>query len=283
MIHLLAKLPFSVLYLFADFLYFMLYYVVGYRKKIITDNLKNSFPDKSSGEIKAITKGFYKNFADVLVEILKAFDISKEELIKRTPIKNKHILEDYINSGHSVIAMTSHQCNWEWLYLACCSQFTFPLAGIYKPIANPYFENIVLQMRLKFGGAQIPMEKTLSEIKKRRNIPTAYGLVADQVPIREHQKHWTTFLNQHTAFFVGAERITRIFQYPAIFLEMKRIKRGYYEITLKKLKEPPYIKGSHDLTERYAKCVEELIMDRPQDWLWSHKRWKYAADSERIA
>lgn len=275
MIQLISKLPFTVLYLFADFLYFMLYYVLGYRKKIVSTNLKKAFPDKSPKEIKAIKKGFYRNFADVMVEIIKTFDISKEDFMKRVTLKDKRIMDAYISQGHSIIALASHQCNWEWLYLGCCAHFTFPMAGIYKPIASPYFEKLVLEMRTKFGGDQVPMEKTLLEVKKRRHQPTAYGLMADQVPIRQHQKFWTEFLHQDTAFFVGAEKITQLFQYPAVFFQMKRVKRGHYEIRVQKLTEPPYEKGSHDLIVQYAKSVERLIMERPSDWLWSHKRWKY--------
>lgn len=274
MIQLLSKLPFSVLYRISDFVYFMLYYVAGYRKKVVYNNLKNAFADKSEKEIKEIMRGFYKNLADIMVEIIKTFDLSKEELQQRVTIRNKHLLEDHIKEGKSVIALASHQCNWEWMFLGCCVHFTFPMDGIYKPISSPYFEKLILTMRTKFGGNQIPMEKTLFELKKRRNEPRAYGIMADQTPISFHQKYWTTFLNQETPFFMGAEKIVQLFQYPAVFVEMRKIKRGYYEITLKEIGQAPYTKGSHEFIERYTKEVEKLILESPPDWLWSHKRWK---------
>lgn len=276
MVKLLSKLPLSFLYLVSDLIYFLIYYLVGYRKKVVYHNIKNAFPSKTDKETKNIARGFYKNLSDIIIETIKAISISEEELRKRITIKNKEVLQQYIEKGKiSVIAMTSHQCNWEWVLLGCGVHYPFSMNGIYKPLSNPYFQRLMLGIRSRFGGNPIPMASTVMEIIKKKNEPRAYGFVADQAPMRSHRKYWTEFLNQDTAFFVGAEKIAQLTKFPAIFIGMKRIKRGYYEINMKKLSSPPYHGGSHELLERYAREVEKQIIENPSDWLWSHKRWKY--------
>ena len=277
----ISKIPFSILYLFSDFLFFLAYYVVGYRKKVVLSNLQNSFPEKNKKEIKLITKGFYRNLADVIVETLKVITISRKNLDSRVKINNKEVLYEYIAKNESVIVLTGHQCNWEWLFISGCSQLTMPIRGIYKFINNPTFENLMLDARSRFGEKPIEMQKSFKVFVKRKNIPTAYGMIADQSPMPNENNLHLTFLNQDTPFFRGPDRFAKILNFNVVFWGMKRIKRGYYEINLEKISEPPYKKDNMEILEKFRDKMEDLIKENPSDWLWSHKRWKHGRKNEK--
>ncbi|MEH0154043.1 lysophospholipid acyltransferase family protein [Limibacter armeniacum] len=277
-LRLLSRLPLPILYLFADFLVLLAYRIVGYRKKVVTQNLRRSFPDKSDKEIEHITKGFYHNLAYVVVEIVKAVTISRKEMQQRVSIKNPEVLQGYIDDGKPVLVLASHQCNWEWVLLGAGAHFNFPMDAVYKPLTENFSEQLMLGIRSKFGGKPIPSNQTVREILKRRSVVRAFGMVADQVPVKEEKKHWVTFLGQETPFFIGAEKIAQLTKYPVLFIRVHRPKRGYYELEFVNISEPPYNKESFDIVEKYAAECERLIRDYPSDWLWSHKRWKYTRE-----
>lgn len=274
-IKLLSTLPLAVLYLFSDILYFFMLHVLRYRKKVVVQNLKKSFPDKSDEEISKITKAFYKNLADLTVETLKMPSIKKDEIVKRVKFKNIDLPNSYLNKGSSILVLTGHQCNWEWLLLACSIHSEYPIDGVYKPMHIESLDKLFLDMRSRFGANPLPMKDVFRSVIRNKNEVRVLALVADQTPPHGEIQHFTDFLSQNTPFFVGADKIAQHTQYPVLFVEMIRLKRGYYEAEFHVVKEAPYKKGAFEIIEAYAKLLEKSINKHPSDWLWSHKRWKY--------
>lgn len=272
---LLSRLPLSVLYGFSDFLFVVTYYLIGYRKKMVWKNLRNSFPDKSVEELKKIRKEFYKNLCDYGVETLKLLTISEEELRKRMVYTNPELVQPYKDKGQSVVMLASHQFNWEWLLTAGSLYLPYPIDFVYQPVKSELFEEFSLQSRTRFGAYPIKRYEVAKESFKRRNILRGIAIVADQYPGHENDKRFeTTFLNQDTVFFLGANQLAHMIQCPTVFAKIKRLKRGYYEMELEKISEPPYPREDTRCVANYAKEVEKLIIENPSGWLWSHNRWK---------
>ncbi len=255
---------------------FLLQYVVRYRAKVIHTNLKNSFPEKTEAEIKQITKDFYLNLTDVSVESLKLVSISKEEVEKRVRITNIDVPMSTLDNGQSHLGLTSHLCNWEWLLQICAIQSKYPIDAVYKPLHNEKMDAFVYNLRARFGAHPVAMKDTLRELIKNRKTVRSMAMVADQTPPHSEIQHWATFLNQYTPFYVGGDKIGGAMQMPVLFVSMKRIKRGYYEVTFEMLKNTPIAKEGHEITERYIRRLEDCIKEQPANWLWSHKRWKHA-------
>lgn len=282
LIKLLSKAPLNFLYILSDILFFFAYRIVKYRREVVLTNLKRSFPGKGEEEIKKIAKGFYRNLSDVIVESMKSISISKDEILKRVQFKNYDGFQEYIKQGKSMVVLTIHQCNWEWILLAGSVKFN-PVDGVYQPLTNKKFDKLMFDTRSKFGGEPIPIKKVLKEFVKRpKEGPKILAMVADQIPPREARKYWTKFLNQETAFFIGSEYLPKLAGLPVFFSGMRRIKRGYYEVTITKLSEPPYEKDKIQIIDKFVKEAENLISGSPSNWLWSHKRWKYRKSDEDL-
>lgn len=274
LIKLISRLPLWALYTFGDALYILMYYVVGYRKKVVFDNLQNSFPDKSENEIRKIRKEFYQRFSEYLVETLKAITISEREMKKRVKFINVPDVAGYAAEGQSIILAGSHQFNWEWALLTGCVVLPFPVDAVYQSLSNEKFDELMYETRAKFGGKPIDKSNIIRSLVKSKERLRAVAIMADQSPRANSPKYWTTFMNQETAFLTGPEQIARAMKYPVFFYRMMRIKRGYYTVELVKLTDPPYEKDSHKILDRYVKHCEQLINDDPAGYLWSHKRWK---------
>lgn len=275
-IYLLSYLPLPILHFKSSGFYLLVYYVFGYRKKVVLENLRNSFPEKSETEIKAICKGFYKNFCDVIFETIKAFTISKSELAKRcyfTPNGHK-IFTDYSNKKQSIVIVIGHCSNWEWVPMAYQVNFEQVLLGVYHPLSNKVFDEFVLKMRSKFGGHIISMKEFYPFLIRNRGTNYSLGLNADQSPPPE-SAYWTTFLNQDTAVFNGPAKIAKKFNYPIVYGNAIRVKRGVYEIDVKVVCENPKDYTEEQITEMHLACLEANIKQQPQNWLWSHRRWKH--------
>jgi KDO2-lipid IV(A) lauroyltransferase len=271
----ISYLPLPVLYVVSDLLYAVVYYLAHYRYQVVKTNLVNSFPEKDTFEIQSIIKHFYRNFCDYVVETLKSVSISGEEIKKRVVIRDSHLMEQYLNNGTSVLALTSHQFNWEWLLLALSQHISAPLNPVYKKLNSQYFDSLLLGIRSRFDCQPVEMQQTLSRIFSQRDEAHAYGFLADQTPLADADIYWSIFLNQETAFFTGTERIAHLTDYPVLFIGMKKLKRGYYEINFEKIAEPPYMKGDHTILDRYVEKIEQQIREKPAGWLWSHRRWKH--------
>jgi Kdo2-lipid IVA lauroyltransferase/acyltransferase len=273
LLRLLSRLPFPVLYAISDFLFFVSYRVIKYRRNVTWGNLKNSFPEKNDKELREIEKKFYKNLCDYGVETMKLLSISKEELSKRMAYKNPEILQTFADKNQSVILLASHQFNWEWLMVSGSINLPMKVDFIYQRQSSKQFDHYTMQCRTRFGAYPIERGQTAREAIKRKEITRGIAIVADQFPNFE-KKHWVSFLNQETAFFLGIGQLTVLTQCPSFFVRSKKIGRGYYKAEIFLLTTPPYEKGSQTVVENYAKVTEQFIREFPSNWLWSHARWK---------
>lgn len=238
-------------------------------------NLKNAFPERDEIEIKTIEKNFYRNLCDYAVETLKLLTISKAELNRRMVYENPELIIPYKNKGQSVIFVTSHQFNWEWLVAAGNFALPLPVDFVYQPQSSNFFNTFSLQIRTRFGAYPIKRATVAREIIKRKDIIRGVAIVADQFPGHGNDKrYWTTFLNQETAFFQGINQLAIMTQYPVFFAKVKHPQRGLYHAEFIKISDPPYIKDSFAMIENYIKATEEIIKAEPEGWLWSHNRWK---------
>ncbi|MFC0183213.1 KDO2-lipid IV(A) lauroyltransferase [Pseudarcicella hirudinis] len=272
---LISRLPFRILYRISDFIFFVLFYVVKYRKKVVCENLRKSFPEKSETEIETIARDFFLNLSDIIVEVIKSLTISEKELKKRVSIEGEEPLQKLIREGKTGIVMSNHLCNWELVPLrSALSEVNSDV--IYKPLKSEFFEKFMFTIRSRFGVFPVPMKMTLREVVRRKNIPRIIGMVADQVPGIRENAYWTDFLNQDTDFFMGSERIARSNNYPVFYGELSRKKRGFYHLKYHTLIEPPYDHiPPNGITELYVRTLEKSICQYPSDWLWSHKRFKH--------
>ncbi|MEO1653002.1 MAG: lysophospholipid acyltransferase family protein, partial [Bacteroidota bacterium] len=197
-------------------------------------------------------------------------------LKSRIRISNPELFTSFMQNEQSILLMTSHYANWEWMLLGCGAHDLPPIHPIYKPLSNKSMDQMMNRIRSRFGSQPIPKDNTIMSIIQRKKYQEAYGIVGDQAPYHLEEKYWTQFLHQDTAFYEGAEKIARLTKFPVLFAHMQRHKRGYYEITFEVLAEPPYKKmPQNELIEAYVKALEKQILAGPSDWLWTHNRWKY--------
>lgn len=272
---LISRLPLVILYAISDVLFFVAYYVVRYRRDMVQKNLRNSFPEKSIDDRKQIEREFYKNLCDYAVEMLKLLTISKHELEKRMVFKNPEIPLHYQQNGQSILILSSHQFNWEWLVAAACFNLPMPVDFVYQAVNNEFFESISLACRTRFGAYAIRRDQVAREVVKRKKIVRAIAMVADQYPGYDHDKKYSaTFLHQETIFFYGSNQVAMLTQYPVLYYKISKIKRGYYETTPVEIANPPYPPNSNQVIDKYIHTVEAVIRTNPNGWLWSHNRWK---------
>jgi KDO2-lipid IV(A) lauroyltransferase len=272
----LSLFPTSILYLLSDLLYFLSRYVFRYRKKVILENLRKSFPEKSDKDLEKICGEFYRNLTDLIVETLKILSLSEKELNRRVKLIDIELPLSHLKSGKSIIALAGHLCNWEWLLAACTSKGDgFPVDAVYKPLKSQFTDRLMLKIRSKFGSTPVPMKDVLREQIKKKTIPHTLAMVADQTPTGNEIQFWYTFLHQDTAFYIGADKIGRMLSMPVFFIGMRRIKRGSYEIYFREIATPPFPEEENYVIKKYAEMLEEEIRKQPANWLWSHRRWKH--------
>jgi Kdo2-lipid IVA lauroyltransferase/acyltransferase len=275
LIKLLSRLPFRVLYILSDFLFFITFYVVRYRRKLVQKNLRNAFPEKTSLQLKRIEKEFYKNLTDYAVETLKLLTISKDELTRRMRFVHEGFLEQFASQNQSILFLASHQFNWEWILVSASINFPMQIDFVYQPIKSKFFEKLTLLSRTRFGAYAIQRDEVARELVKRKHILRGIATVADQYPgYKKDKKHAAPFLNQETVFFLGTNSMAIMSQYPAIYYTIKKIRRGYYEAYPNIVALPPFEKTSTVVLDNYIKLVEQVIVENPSGWLWSHNRWK---------
>lgn len=274
-LRLLSRLPLRLLYALTDFLYLIIYHIWGFRRRLSLDNVRNSFPGRSPDEIEAITRQAYRNACNLIAEVLKGATMPDAEMRQRVRVSNLSLLQPWISAEQPVVLLASHHCNWEWLLQAACLELGISVDAVYKPLRVRAVDRFMLESRSRFGGNPIPVKNFLMEVLKRRKGARIIALVADQTPLASEEKHWTRFLNQDTAFFVGADKIARLIKAPVFFVGMHRSRRGYYEATLHMLSVPPYSRDGTDIIERYARVAEAHIEKHPADWLWMYRKWKY--------
>jgi len=275
----ISFLPFPVLYFFSDILYLFLYYIIKYRGKVVTENLLNSFPEKSKSELKQIEKRFYRYLADLMLESVKTISISANEIKKRFVFKNLEILTNYLQNEKSVIAVTGHYGNWEWGPVAIGLELKEKVLVVYKPLSDKRFEGLMNSMRSRFGSVMVPMKQTLRKVVEFKNEPHVLVLVGDQTPSREESEYFTSFLNQQTAVFLGVEKIALMTNNPIIYFSINRLKRGYYECLVKSLIDISEHTKEFEITNLHIRELEKNIRFQPEYWLWSHKRWKFSPEN----
>jgi Kdo2-lipid IVA lauroyltransferase/acyltransferase len=274
-IKLLSRLPFSILYALSDFLFFVSYHVVKYRRKLVWRNLKNSFPSASDETLRKIEKDFYKNLCDYAVELVKLLTISKEDLALRVKFTNPQVLVDILKRGQSVLCLASHQFNWEWLLTAGSIVLPEQMDFVYQPVHSKFADRFSYTCRTRFGAHGIKRDTVAREVIKRRNILRKIALVGDQYPGHGNDKRFSaTFMHQPTVFFSGLNQLASITQYPVVYFAMRKIKRGYYQTKIVDIAKPPYEKEGTDIITPYVAAVEKVIHADPAGWLWSHNRWK---------
>jgi len=272
-----SLLPLRIHYVLSDLLFWLLYGVVGYRKAVIRKNLRESFPEKSEEELRKIARGYYHFFCDYIVETIKMMTISKENIRRRLTFKGTELVDEIVESGQSCAVYLGHLCNWEWV--TSLPLWVTPKAQcgqIYHPLENKEFDRLFLYSRQRFGATCIAMQDTLREIVNYRskNQPVVIGYISDQVPFWTNIHHWVDFLHHDTPVLTGTERIAKKVNHAVFFLDVHRVRRGYYEAEFKLMTREPQKMDDFEITDIYFKLLEESIRRAPEFWLWSHNRWK---------
>jgi Kdo2-lipid IVA lauroyltransferase/acyltransferase len=279
-LYLLSILPFPIFYLVSDFFFFLLYYVIGYRKKVVYTNLKNSFPEKTHEELKTIERKFYRYLCDLFLETFKTLTISKKAAIERCKFTPETIeLFNKLNEEKkSCIIVMGHFGNWEWAgntFALMCRQ---RLYVIYHPLHNKQFNDLIYKMRTRFGNGLYAMRDTIREMIKNRNEVNATAFIADQTPPPEGA-YWTKFLNQDTPIFWGTEKIAQKMNFPVVYVTVNRKARGRYLVSAEILVEEPKNTKPGEISELHTRKLEKDIREQPEVWLWSHRRWKHQRPS----
>ncbi len=271
--YLVSLLPLRVLYFFSDIMFVIVYRLIGYRRTVVAANLQHAFPEKTPVERLTIERRFFRNMIDSFVETIKLLSASPHFLQRRVTA-NWHILESLQKSGKKCQLHLGHTFNWEWGHHVLQMNTGFQVLVVYGPLSSKIFERLLLKIRTRFGSRFIPAPDMKDAISKYSETQYLLGLVADQSPGKPHQAFWLNFLNQPTGFIPGPERGARRLDIPVLFASVNKIKRGYYHAHLHIASERPSQLAEGELTRMYAEFLEQNIQKQPENWLWSHRRWK---------
>lgn len=272
----ISKLPFAVLYLLSDIMRPVLYYLVRYRRQVVRTNLLKAFPEKSLKDLKKIEWAFYLHLCDLVVEAIKMFSITEAEISKRFVGRNMEVLDRLLPLGKDVILTGGHLNSWEYLALYGNALTTFRMGGVYKALKNPFFEKKMRQAREKFGVLLVPTEEAFTFFEKPRDTQVAMIFATDQSPRKPEKAYWTTFLNQETGVQPGAEIFARKYGLPVVYGALLKEKRGHYCIEIEHIcNHPDEMPDDNAIIEKATRLLEKRILEQPQYWLWSHKRWKH--------
>ncbi len=273
--------PLRFHYILSDLIYLLIYYVVRYRRKVVYNNLTNSFPEKSKSEIRLIAKKFYRHFCDSFIETLYFDRVSEKEIKKRLTLLNEEIVEKFLAEGRPVILALGHYNNWEW---NCSWQLNSKYRGyvIYKRLTNKSFDLFYYKMRSRFGVIPIDRADTYRQLISDVNngITSASAFLMDQTPRKHEIQYWTTFLNQDTPVLTGTEKVARKLDAAVIFCHIRKLRRGYNRLEFTVIAESAKNTAPFEITEKATRMIEEMIVQRPELWLWSHKRWKHRREEE---
>lgn len=279
----ISLLPLRFSYLISDLLFVLNHYVIRYRKNLILNNIRNSFPEKSDEEHKKIARDFNRFFCDFIVESIRCFSMSNKEALKRCKAINPEVLDELHKKKKSIVLAFGHYNNWEMVATALGGSLKHKTSAIYKPLSNKFFDKKFRETRGKSGLQLIPKQETKSFLKDKKDKTYLVGFGSDQCPKRNKTNlFWTKFLNQDTAVMFGTEKYAVDFDYAVVFLNIERVKRGYYEVELKIIEENPQQAKYGSITKQHTKLLEDQIIQNPQYWLWSHKRWKLQKQDHEI-
>lgn len=276
----LASLPRLVLYGVAAGIYGLLAYVMRYRWRVVRENLRHSFPEKTEAERRRIGRAFYRHFAQVVVEILMLARLPAAELTRRVRFLNPELLSEPFAQDRLVLTLGSHMGNWEWILSAAALQFPKKAAGVYKPLTNPFFEQFMRRLRTRLGAEAVPMPSTLRYLLRHQGEGRTLSLLTDQAAGPEDRPYWTTFLHQDTGFYTGADRLATQFGAAVVYVGIRRVRRGFYDITFTELPDGREVRdavaaGQFPITEAFARQLERDIQASPEQYLWTHRRWKH--------
>jgi len=287
-LYLISKMPLKILYIFSDIIFILNYYFVGYRKKIITQNLKNSFPEKSAEEISEIRKKFYLNFSDYLAETVKSFTMSKTETRVRMQHINQHLFHEAKEEGKNIILMAGHVFNWEWMNALATVVPQENCHPVYRKVNSEFWEKQMKKVRSKFGNSALEANEVILNIFRNKNDGNSiYLFVADQTPHSSHVNYGLEFLNQRTPAFIGYDKLATRMDLVFIYTEMKKVKRGHYQINYHRIEPDGEKFVNNEVVKKFHRLLENTIRKRPDNYLWSHRKWKYqdsikTFDSEKI-
>ncbi|MDR2037461.1 MAG: lysophospholipid acyltransferase family protein [Bacteroidales bacterium] len=283
-IWLISFLPLRVLYVISDFLYLIVCYVIRYRRSVIFENLRNSFPEKTEKERKKIAHQFYRFLCDMFIETIKVLHISTEQIHRRIRYSNPQMFEDLSKKGKQIFFVPGHYGNWEWL---ATLEHTIPYhhSTLYQPLHNKHFDKLYYDLRTKYGTDAIPSNMVIRAINKYQteNRLTALCFLADQAPQSSQSHYWTTFLNQESSIFLGVEKLSRRYNTAVLYYEIRRVKRGYYVVDTTLITENAAETADKEITDKHVELLEQTIRRTPQYWLWSHRRWKRKRPKEETA
>lgn len=274
---LLHLLPERILYLLSDILYLLMYYVAGYRKKVVFRNLQKAFPEYDKPEIKRIAKLFFQHLCDLMLESAVSHFYSKSKALKKISYKNPELLNELGGKGKQVMAVLGHYGNWEYMSTLALV-LDYPVVAIYKPLHNKYFDRMMQKNRNTFGVITVPMEKIARRLIEyhKNNTPVLTLNLGDQRPLYHQIQYWTKFMGLDTPMFLGTEKLARKLDAAVVFLKIRKVTRGRYEMEAELICESPAELKPYEITDRHAGILEDLIREEPAYWLWSHKRWKHS-------
>lgn len=270
----LSYLPLPVIYLFSDFFFLLLISIVPYRKKVILGNIERSFPDKSHKEHRRIKRQFYRHFTDLLAEGIKNLTISEKEIKKRFRVKNPEVMQELFNAKQNVLLVSGHFNNWEWLIVSQNLLFPHQAYGIGMPLSSEFWHEKINGRRQRFGMRVIHAKNYREELTKNPDELKAVLVLSDQSPGNSLKSYWMEFLNQETAVLFGTEMMANELNYAVVNFTTRKVKRGYYEMELETITQSPRALPWGEITEAHTKKLEKAIIENPEQWLWSHKRWK---------
>ncbi len=284
LVKILSYIPFKILYVLSDLFFFPFYYILRYRRKIVRKNLTESFPDKNIDEIIRIEKKFYHFFIDTILESCKLISISPEEIRKRMKFTNADDVNKMLAKGKSVSAFIGHYGNWEWI--SSCNSWFYKdavVVQIYHKLRNVPMDKLIRKLRERMGNISVEMYQTVRFIAHvaTDNRPYLIGFIADQSPKKKEVKHFIRFLNHEVPVLIGTEKVTKHYDFGAVFLSMKRVRRGYYECEFTPLHDNPKSLPDFELTNLYFRRLEEEIRKHPEYYLWTHNRFKHAKKSSK--
>ncbi len=276
----ISYLPYPVLYALSDGLYFLIYKVVGYRRKVVIRNIANSFPEKSRQEHTQIVRAFYRHFCDLVVESLKVFTISEAEVKHRMKLLNPEFSDRFYEKGQSVIIAGGHYNNWELFAVAIDSEIKHQTVALYKTLKNKFFDEKMRATRSKYGLVMTSTKRAKEEFEKADGLKAIiFGF--DQSPSRSNNCYWGTFLNQDTPMIFGVEKYAKEYNFPVLYLRINKVRRGYYTYEYTDAIEEPRKTGYGEITKRINQLLEQDIIAQPQYYLWSHKRWKHKRPADQ--
>ena len=272
----ISKLPFRLFYWFSDCIYILVYYIIGYRKKIVRNNILIALPHLSEEKRLLIEKKFYHHMCDMFLEMIKTMSISSEEMKERFKITNIELLKEYEQKNKSIILLAAHYASWEWL-LSINESTSFKCYGVYKKVNNKYFDAKVRAIRSKFKSILVTTDNTIALINdnEKNGVMSLYGLASDQSPQVHKTFHWQQFMGITVPVHTGAEMLAKRYDLEVVFAKVKKVKRGYYEATFVPIANNPKSIPDYEITDAYLKEVEQQILEAPEFYFWTHKRWKH--------